>query len=110
MNKKIEFNYEGKDYTLEYDRKSVKIMEANGLEIKRIEEQPFSMIEILWQGAFFKNHKNEKAEKITEIYDNIPNKSELNAALVSMFSETYTSLIGDSDSQDNSKKVEWKMA
>ena len=110
MNKKIEFSYEGKDYTLEYDRKAIKVMEANGLKINEIESQPFSMIEILWQGAFFKNHKNEKSEKIQEIYDNISNKSELNAGLISMFSETYTSLIGDSESTDNSKNIEWKMA
>lgn len=110
MNKKIEFNYEGKDYTLEYDRKSIKVMEANGLKIKEIEDQPLSMIEILWQGAFLKNHKNEKADKIQEIYEKISNKSDLNAGLISMFTETYTSLIGDSEETDDSKNIEWKMA
>ena len=110
MNKKIEFNYEGKDYTLEYDRKSIKIMEANGLKINDIAEQPVSMIEILWQGAFLKNHKNEKTETIEKIYEKIPNRSDLNAGLISMFTETYTSLIGDSDEKDDSKNIEWKMA
>lgn len=110
MNKKIEFNYEGKDYTLEYDRKSIMVMEKNGLRVNEIESQPLSMIEILWQGAFLKNHKNEKADKITDIYEHISNKSDLNAGLISMFTETYTSLIGDAENQDDSKNIEWKMA
>lgn len=110
MNKKIEFNYEGKDYTLEYDRKAIKIMEANGLEIKKIEDQPFSMTEILWQGAFLKNHKHEKPETIQKIYEKIKDKSDLNAGLISMLSETYTSIMGDSEEDDETKKIEWKMS
>lgn len=108
MNKKIEFSYDGKDYTLEYDRKSVRVMEANGLRINEIATQPYSMLEILWTGAFLKNHKNENNEKILDIYKHIKNKEELNAGLVSMFNETYTSLIGNDDS-DESKNIEWKM-
>jgi hypothetical protein len=110
MNKKIEFNYEGKDYTLEYDRKAIQLMEGNGLEITKIEDKPYSSIQILWQGAFLKNHKNEKTETIEEIYKRIPNKSELNKGVISMFNETYYSLIGDSEGEDNSKNIEWKMA
>lgn len=109
MNTKIEFNYDGKDYTLEYDRKSIKVMEANGFKYKELDECPLSMVDLLWQGAFLKNHKNEKNEKIMEIYEKIPNKSDLNASLISMFTETYTTLIGDSDTNDESKNIEWKM-
>lgn len=106
MNKKLEFSYEGNDYTLEYDRNAIKIMEANGLKINEVESQPLTMMEILWQGAFLKNHKSEK--NVLEIYKNMKNKSDLNAYLVSMFSETYISLIGDNE--DDSKNIEWKMA
>ena len=109
MNKKIEFSYDGKDYSLEYDRKAIKIMEANGFKYKDLETCPLSMTELLWQGAFLKNHKSAKNDKIMEIYDKIPNKSELNANLITMFTETYTSLIGDSEENDESKNVEWKM-
>lgn len=109
MNSKIEFNYEGKDYTLEYDRKSIKIMEANGFKYKDLDNCPLSMIEMLWQGAFLKNHKNERSDIITTIYEKIQNKTDLNAGLISMFTETYTSLIGDSEENDNSKNIEWKM-
>lgn len=110
MNKKIEFNYNGVDYTLEYNRSAIKYMEGIGFNISELESKPLTMIGILWKGAFHKNHKYEKAEIIEEIYDSIKNKSELNAALSQMFIETYSVLIGDSDETDNSKNIEWKMS
>ena len=108
MNQKIEFNYNGKDYTLEYNRAAVKLLENNGLRIDQIQSQPFSAIDLLWQGAFMMNHKNEKPDKIREIYEHIGNKGELNAALIEMYTDTYRSLITD-DEDDDSKKIEWKM-
>lgn len=111
MNKKIELSYEGVDYTLEYNREAVEFMEANGLRIKEIQEKPVSMVGILWKGAFYKNHSNEKLEKIQEIYEHIPKRAELNAALSAMFYETYAVLIGNSDEkEENSKNIEWKMS
>lgn len=35
MNKKIEFNYDGVDYTLEYNREAVKIMEKERIGYNR---------------------------------------------------------------------------
>lgn len=110
MNKKIEFTYDGVDYTLEYNRGAIKFMEQNGLNISEIESKPLTMVDILWQGAFWKNHRKEKTAKIEEIYDSIKNKSELNAALSEMFIETYSVLIGDSEETDDSKNIEWKMS
>jgi len=110
MNKKIEFDYKGVKYTLEYDRKAIEIMENNGLKIDEIKSKPASMISILWQGAFLKNHKKEKIEKIQEIYENIGNKSELNSCLSEMAIETYSVLLGDNEDEDNSKNIDWKMS
>ncbi len=109
MNKKIEFSYDGVDYTLEYNRDAILYMEAEGLDVKQIETKPLTMISILWRGAFLKNHKREKLEKMQEIYDNIPNKTELAAALSEMYIETYSIFITDSDESDDSKNIQWKM-
>lgn len=109
MNKKIEFNYDGVDYTLEYNRDAILYMESEGLDVKQIETKPLTMISILWQGAFLKNHKREKLEKIQEIYEKIPNKTELTAALSEMYIETYSIFITDSDESDDSKNIQWKM-
>ena len=110
MNKKIEFNYDGVDFTLEYDRNAVIYMEKEGLDISAIQTKPLTMIEILWKGAFLKNHKRTNIDTIQKIYDSIPNKSDLNAALSEMFLETYSALIGDSENTDDAKNIVWKMS
>ena len=110
MNKKIEFNYDDVDYTLEYNRDAVVYVEERGFNISEIKTKPVTMLNILWQGAFYKNHRKEKLDKIQEIYDSIGNKSDLNAALTEMYYEAYESLIGDKEGEDNSKKVTWKMS
>lgn len=109
MNKQIEFTYEGVDYTLEYDRASIRYMENNGLDMGAISSRPATMMSILWQGAFLKNHKKETPDKIQRMYEGLKNKSDLNAALIEMVSETYTALYGDSE-EDDSKNIEWKMS
>lgn len=110
MNKKIEFNYDGEDYILEYNREAIKYMESRGLDLSAIQKQPITMVEILWQGAFFKNHRKENFSRIQEIYENIGNKTELNAALSEMFYETYSILIGDNEDEKNPKNISWKMS
>lgn len=110
MNKKIEFSYKDNDYVLEYDRKSIEIMENNGLDLYAVKSKPASMISILWQGAFLKNHRKEKIERIQEIYNNISNKSDLNATLTEMVYETYSALFGDGDGENDSKNIDWKMS
>jgi hypothetical protein len=110
MNKTITFKYEGKEYTLEYDRKTIKILEAHGLSLDKVEGQPLTTMELLWQGAFLKNHKNEKEDKILDMYRNIKDKSALNEGLITMYRETYLALLGDDEDIDDSKKIEWKMS
>ena len=44
MNKKIEFNYDGVDYTLEYNREAIMFMESKGLDISKVTSQPLTMI------------------------------------------------------------------
>ena len=109
MNKKIEFEYDGKNYTLEYDRKSIKYMEANGFSIMEAQKKIISSIDIMWEGAFYKNHKNEKKSHIEEMYKYLENKEELNDALMEMIRETYE-FEASGGNVDDSKKVEWKMA
>lgn len=110
MNKKIEFTFDGVDYTLEYNRDAIIFMEKKGFNISELESKPLTMIEILWQGAFWKNHRKEKADTIEKIYESINNKSELNAALSEMFIEAYSVLIGDSEETDETKNIVWKMS
>ena len=44
MNKKIEFDYEGKHYTLEYNRNSVALMERQGFVVDEFAKKPMIML------------------------------------------------------------------
>ena len=103
----ITMKYSGKNYTLEYTRQSVKMMESQGFAAEELTKQPVTMIPLLFQGAFMKNHKGLKRALIDEIYDNVSDKSALISALVEMYSETVTALIGDSDEEG---KASWAVA
>lgn len=100
MNTKINLTYKGVPYTLEYDRMSVKTLEANGFDIADFMAKPMSNIELAFAGAFLKHHRKTKQSVITEIYDKCPNKSDLIEALVQMIQETYESLLEDTEADD----------
>lgn len=104
---KITMEYSGKKYTLEFSRQSVRMMESQGFAADEITKQPVTMIPLLFQGAFSKNHKGLKRATIDEIYDNIADKSALIAALVELYSETVTTIIGDKEEEGN---VTWAVA
>lgn len=103
MAKKINFTFEGKDYTLEFDRESVKRLEGIGFNIDAIDTKPATMIPLFFRGSFFKNHSNTKPKVIEEIFDSIGDREMLISTLVEMYVETLQSLIGDSDE----KGVKW---
>ena len=110
MNKKIELSYKGVDYTLEYNRDAILYMEKNGLVASEIVDKPLTSVNLLWKGAFYKNHKKADKEIIDEIYEGIKDKTALTEALSQMYLEAYSILIGDSNDEDDSKKIEWKMS
>lgn len=110
MNKKIEINYNGEKYTLEYDRDVVIKIERAGLNVNEIASKPVSSMQMLFEGAFLKNHKRIKREDVLAIYDTIKNREQLNNALLEMYIDVYNSTVGDDDENDDSKNTEWKMA
>lgn len=105
MNKKIEFNYNGKDYVLEYNRKSIEYIERQGFSISQLAEKPMLMLPMAFSGLFFKNHKNTKQSEIDEIYDNFKNKDMLINTIAEMLNEAYSSL--QDDNQEGN--IEWKV-
>lgn len=98
---KINLTYKKVEYTLEYNRQSVKEMERQGFVAEELQRQPATMIPLLFEGAFVKNHRGLKRKLIDEIYDEIPNKMDLIGALAEMYAETLTSLMDDSNGEGN---------
>ena len=104
MNTKIELEYKGAKYTLEYNRASVKILEAQGFKVDELLDKPMTNIELMFQCAFIKNHPNTQLTTINEILNECPDKNDLLATLKVMIDETYESL----RSETNSGNVTWK--
>ena len=107
MSRQIEFEYQDKKYCLEYNREAIKIMEKQGFDLDSFTSKPMTMIEMAFQGAFIKNHRNIKTATIQEIYENIKGKRELANELITMISETYNSLFDD-ENIDEAKNISWK--
>ena len=84
MNTKINLTYNDVPYTLEYDRMSIKTLEANGFSIDEFVKKPMSNIELAFAGAFIKHHRKTKQETIDEIYAKCRDKNKLVEALVKM--------------------------
>lgn len=95
MNTKINLTYQGVPYCLEYDRMSVKTLEANGFVVEEFLKKPMSNIEMVFAGAFIKNHRRIKPSLVDEIYSKCPDKDNLIKTLSTMIEETYSTLFDE---------------
>ena len=106
MSKQIEFKYQDKDYCLEYNRDAIKIMEKQGFKLQEYIDKPMTMIDLAFQGAFLKNHRDIKLNVINDIYNSLGDKTKLISTLLEMISETYEDLYSDNKDEKN---IEWKI-
>ena len=65
MAKKIVITHDGKDYTLEFNRRTVRQMEANGFVVNT--DKPMTMVLDLFHGAFAMHHRNIQRDKTEAI-------------------------------------------
>ena len=101
---KIKMTYGKTEYTLEYNRQSVKTMEAQGFRLNDLTDMPVTMIPLLFSGAFIKNHRGVKRSVIDEIFDEISDKNAMLEALMEMYAETLQTL---TDSNAEAGNVSW---
>lgn len=109
MAKQIRFEYKDKPYTLEFTRKAVKTMEQQGFSADMIEQKPISVSFQLFAGAFQAHHPQIKKETLEAIFEQIGDMKKLVIALSDMYAETFTSLSGDEDGE-NEGNVKWEIA
>lgn len=109
MAKQIKLTYEGKEYVLEYTRRTVREMEAEGFDTTKVDSMPMTMIPHLIAGAFKKNHRFVKTDVIDRIYSGIRNKEKFISRLVDMYNEPLDSLM-DEPEEDSQGNVEWETA
>ena len=65
---RIEFDYDGTHYILEYTAASIKKMEADGIKFGSMGDSIFTNTEKLFFGAFQENHPTTSRNKAKEIY------------------------------------------
>lgn len=104
----INFDYNGKHYCLEYSREAVKRMEAAGFKPGESGATPLIELDMLWAGAFYKNHRNVSSKVIEDLLDKMTHKLKLLETLRSMVAETYTSLMNEDISEgDEGNAPNW---
>ncbi len=114
MNKNITLTHDGKKYKLEFTRASAKMFEDMGFSPQDIYTRPNSaVIPFVWC-AFKANHASINQKKAEQIYNAVPKdrKGEFLGALISMYTDTYTSLLGgesDGDEADEGN-VTWEQS
>lgn len=106
MAKTIEFTYNDEDYTLEFTRKVVRDMEAEGFSFRKMNDAPATFMPRLFEGAFRLHHRKIKKELINEIYKHIPDKQDLMEALVEMYNDAVDTLF--EEPEESEKNVQWK--
>lgn len=108
MGKQLNFEYKGKDYTLEYTRESVKQMEREGFIAEDISKKPMLTLPKLFAGAFKAHHKfDTKQKQIDEIFELFTNKQALVEKLAEMYIEPMETLM-DNDSVDEGNAIAWE--
>ena len=92
------FEYKGKEYTLEYTRESVKQMEREGFVANEIVTKPMLTLPKLFAGAFKAHHRFDvKQKQIDEMFDLFKNKNALVEKLAEMYAEPMETLMDDVD-------------
>ena len=89
---KINLTYKKDEYILEYNRQSVKTMESQGFVLEELTAKPMTMIPLLFNGAFIKNHRGIKRNLMDEIFEEVGDKTALMEALMEMYAETLSTL------------------
>jgi hypothetical protein len=104
MAKQITFEFEGKEYVLEFTRKSIETMEKQGFIASEITEKPVSTLPALFAGAFLAHHRFVKRDVIDRIFDKLTNKQELIGKLAEMYNEPIEALIDEPEEDEGNVK------
>ena len=95
MAKILTVSHEGKQYTLEYTRDTVRSMERSGFNVNQITDKPLTTIPTLFRGAFMAHHPKIRTATIDAIFAAMPNKTDLLGKLAEMYAEPIDTLLDE---------------
>lgn len=105
MAKQLHFTYDGKDYTLEFTRRTVAEMEKKGFIASDITEKPMTTLPALFAGAFLAHHRFVKSDIIDNIYSKLTKKEDLIGKLAEMYSEPILTLVEEPEEAEGN--LDW---
>ena len=108
MSKQITFEYEKKNYTLEYTLRTAGQANEDGLIIDQIGDKPALMIPKLVYWSFIRHQRNITRKQTEEIYSWITDKNGFIAALAEMYADAVNSLVDDDDTEKGN--ANWTMS
>ena len=96
-----------RDYILEFNRNTVRQMEANGFNIMGADSKPLTFLTDLFAGAFKMHHRFVKPDVIGKLQERFADKDKLTQRLIEMYSETLESLTNNEGDEDKENLIEW---
>nr|DAL78223.1 MAG TPA: protein of unknown function (DUF5055) [Caudoviricetes sp.] len=105
MAKQLNFTYDGKDYTLEFTRRTVAEMEKKGFIASDITEKPMTTLPALFAGAFLAHHRFVKEDIIDDIYSKLTKKEDLIGKLAEMYNEPILALVEEPEKAEGN--LDW---
>lgn len=97
MSKQISFEFEKKQYTLEYTLRTAGQANEDGLILDQLGDKPAQMIPLLVYWAFVRHHKGITRKQTETIYNWIRDKSGFVTALAGMYADAVNALVDDED-------------
>ena len=108
MSKRIAFENEGKEYTLEYTLRTAGLANADGFVLDELGDKPALMIPKLVYWAFARHHKGITRKQTEDIYASITQKNAFITALAEMYAEAVNALVDEDE--DEKGNANWTLA
>ena len=105
MAKQLTFTYDGKDYTLEFTRRTVSEMEKKGFIASDITDKPMTTLPALFAGAFLAHHRFVKEDIINDIYSKLTKKEDLIGKLAETYNEPILALVEEPEKAEGN--LDW---
>lgn len=105
MAKQLNFTYDGKEYTLEFTRRTVAEMEKKGFIASDIAEKPMTTLPALFAGAFLAHHRFVTEDIINDIYSKLTKKEDLIGKLAEMYNEPILALVEEPEKAEGN--LDW---
>lgn len=97
------------EYTLEYNRNALEIIEKQGFVPSQFIEKPATMFPLAFKGAFMMHHANAKVGDVEELFKSIPDKAKMINTLMNMIDDCYQSLMNNDENTEEAKNVSWEI-